>query len=134
MKKAVFFTSFITALASACSAEEANKKQITGQWLAGAKNHQIECPDLLEFHDDKRYTIINDCYGTDIRDPVTERGRWEEQENNEILFKNRDFESNYFFGGQIDDPLSIKVMTVSGDKLILQIEGASIEHYRKVSQ
>ncbi|MEH6638605.1 MAG: hypothetical protein V7717_04980 [Porticoccaceae bacterium] len=47
----------------------------------------IECPDALELRD-QSYTIFNDCYGFDPRNPVIETGQIEKEEEY-IYFSSR---------------------------------------------
>lgn len=81
---------------------------------------------------DGSYSVLNDCYGVDLRNPTTEVGKWAFGEgNDELSFERRQFEGNYFLGGDPSDPLVAKALRVSEDEIVLQFNSSDPEIYHK---
>lgn len=84
----------------ACSQNSSFK--IIGSWVYNGVSDNtkqvIECPDVLVFNKDGNYSILNDCYGDDIENPLVEQGQWVlDSKQNVIKLKNRKFSTNYTF-------------------------------------
>lgn len=122
-------------MASACYGEKTQRSILVGEWLlkgAVGQPSPVECPDLLMLRKDGSYSVLNDCYGVDLRNPTTEVGKWAFGEgNDELSFERRQFEGNYFLGGDPSDPLVAKALRVSEDEIVLQFNSSDPEIYHK---
>lgn len=138
MKKHTLLILLISFLGSACYGEKSQSSIVVGEWLLKGAVGQLppaECPDLLVLRKDGSYSVLNDCYGVDMRNPVTEVGEWIfGNGNNELSFESRKFEGNYFFGSESSDPLIAKVIRVSEDEMILQFNSSGPEIYHKATR
>jgi hypothetical protein len=102
---------------SACSQNSTNK--VIGSWLyKGVSNNKkqvIECPDVLVFNKDGNYSILNECYGDDIENPLVEQGQWIfDSKEKTIKLKSRKFSTNYTFHDS--SPILILYINESTDK------------------
>jgi len=122
---------------SACSQNASNK--IIGNWLyKGTENNMgqgMECPDLLVFNTDGNYSILNDCYGDDIKSPIVEQGKWVyDSKEKKITLKDRIYSTNYTFHHNTPVlTLYVKEGTAKLLKLCFNQGNCIAENYEKIS-
>jgi hypothetical protein len=105
--------------------------RLVGKWIFreryGDQNGFEECPDTLVFYLDVRYEVLNECYGIEIKNPVTEHGKWKfDDRNNEILFSQREFSANHFFYDSLPT-LKIVIKKLTKDSLMFCVSTESCE-------
>ncbi len=134
MKRYIFLiciTSFIAAFARASDVDQGN---IAGKWVyTGLQEEQeiVECPDLIHLRKDGAYVVLNDCYGFNPIEPITEEGKWSyDEDNRKLTLKERRFKSNYHFITQ-DNLLVVPVENISSDELILKTSKSGKTFYEK---
>lgn len=120
---------------SACAQDGEERGKLVGRWVnAGVDDDAIECPDLLAFDSDGSYSILNDCYGIDPRNPVTESGKWVfNPSESQLQLNDRVFVANYSLRDPTEE-LRVRVEKLSGDALILTFgeKEAQSESYKKI--
>lgn len=75
-------------------------KVFLGDWIYREKNEGIivECNDVLRFGKNNIYYVLNDCYGSNIKLPVVEKGFWSYDYSRKTLsLTERKFYCNYRF-------------------------------------
>ncbi len=96
---------------------------IEGGWLFKGGlgfDGRVECPNMLIFQP-MTYQIVNDCYGTDIANPIVEKGHWEvTQPNNQIRLNRTVIYSDVFFDEKQKD-LTLKFDLPDKDTLHLTL-------------
>jgi hypothetical protein len=101
MMKTTFAICFVLTFSifEATAQSVINKKNILGKWEYSKKNDKnlfVECPDILNFKSDGKYTVLNECYGNDGMNPVVETGSWKLSSSKKQLSFTRKFLINYF--------------------------------------
>ncbi|MBQ4836585.1 hypothetical protein [Pseudoalteromonas luteoviolacea] len=97
-------------------------------WLQVESN--VECPDLLKLQGE-RYSIYNDCYGTDPRHPIIETGNIILNENH-ITFHTRSINQDSFLQRGTNS-IKLIVLLKTDAKLHLRY-GKSIFKFKKVDK
>lgn len=119
----------------ACAQEGDTGGNLVGQWMNTDTNGgAIECPDLLIFDSNGNYSIVNDCYGIEPRNPVTESGKWIFISSESLLRLNdRVFVTNHSLMEPTKE-LRIRVEKLSPSTLTLTFgeKATQPERYRKV--
>jgi hypothetical protein len=110
-----------------------NKKNILGKWEYSKKNDKnlfVECPDVLIFKSDGKYTVLNECYGNDGMNPIVETGYWKLNSNKKQLSLNRKFLINYYFLGSKKERVMIKILKFTNKSLTIKF-GKRLELYER---
>ncbi|MBN7816883.1 hypothetical protein [Algoriphagus pacificus] len=114
------------------------KKDLIGHWLyigtEEIKKEEIECPDLLVLNKNGNYSILNDCYGSEIENPIVEQGQWTfDSKENIILLTNRKFFGDYMFHDSIPIlQLYVKVSTGKLLKICFDRKECVLEKYENI--
>lgn len=99
-------------------------------WLqVGEDGYMIECPDAIEL-EESRYTIFNECYGVDPRNPVVEIGSYKLIENQVSFFE--EYSSHESFVSIGSGIRKFKVQ--KNGKSLLLIRGEEVVHFKKLSE
>ena len=96
-------------------------KDLIGEWRLAevAGESYVECPDYIEFQENKIYQVFNECYGVNNENPLVEGGYWNLSEDESILnLQNRKFTINWSFNGSFN-PLTTYHFNLSSDSLKL---------------
>jgi len=136
MRKNLLCVFLVYCFCSACYGGEIEQRRLLGEWVFQGivdKSSKVECPDLLTLKDDGSYLVLNDCYGVDIKNPVTEKGDWVLKGERNLILMSREFESNYYFFDDTSDPLKIKVVQILEEEMILQFKSHDPEIYKKIN-
>jgi hypothetical protein len=99
MKKILFYINFIVlTLFSSIGCEEKGN-ELVGQW--GLIEPGNGCPYVLSFDSEGGYTVLNDCYGLDPRNPIVETGQFIFSNGmlGSVEFVNRKLNGGYDFLG-----------------------------------
>ena len=126
-----FFISFSVYVVTAQS--PINKNFLIGKWEYSKKNDKnlfVECPDVLTFKSDGKYTVLNECYGNDGMNPIVETGYWKLNSNKKQLSLNRKFLINYYFLGSKKERVVIKIVKFTSKSLTIRF-GKKVELYEK---
>lgn len=94
----ILFLILTSILQIACTQD--NYNDFVGSWVLKESNGELiyECPDEIVLNKDKTYEILNECYGTDMRKPIIEKGTWHFNIEKEcVIFSNRVMFSSYVF-------------------------------------
>ncbi len=122
-----FFVSIINAQSSI------NKRILIGKWEYSKKNDKnlfVECPDVLNFKSDGKYTVLNECYGNDGMNPIVETGFWRLNSDKKQVILSRKFLINYYFLGSQKEKITMKIIKFTGKSLIIKF-GGKVELYEK---
>jgi hypothetical protein len=109
------------------------KEMIIGKWLHKGVR-EMECPDLIAFHKDGTYQVLNDCYGADKDVPILEKGTWRMDSTASVItLINRKFYSNYYFQNS-KKTLLIYFKNVTDQKMSISFrdQAPGFETYEKV--
>ena len=121
---------------SACTQGGEKSGKLVGRWMnTSVDGDAIECPDLLVFDSDGRYSILNDCYGKDPRNPVTESGKWIFSSSaSQLRLSDRVFVTNYSLWERTEE-LQVRVEKLSSNTLTLTFgEEVQAENYKKLEK
>lgn len=113
-------------------------ENLIGHWLyvgtEETKKGEIECPDLLLLNKNGNYSILNDCYGGEVENPIVEQGKWKfDPKENKILLTNRKFFGNYIFHDSVPIlQLYVKMSTGKLLNICFDREECIIENYENI--
>lgn len=127
--------SVIICLALPAAAE--GHPEINGRWIRVNSDWitSVECPDVIEFHQDSTYTVFNDCYGVSSQNPIVESGDWNYVPSaNSLSLSNRSARPGYIFVSGHPD-LTVTLQWVDHDQVLFRfVAGAdSVERYVRSS-
>lgn len=127
----------VSVSVSACAQDGGKSGKLVGRWMSvGMDGDVMECPNLLTFSSDGRYSVRNDCYGMNPRNPVTESGKWVfNSGDSQIQFRDRAFVTNYFLWEPVEE-LRVRVEELFRNTLTLAFgkKAAQFESYKKVEK
>ena len=113
------------------------KDSVNGRWRyvgAVGESLAVECPDILVLEAADSYYVLNDCYGVDAANPITEHGAWKLDENpyGLVLYK-RSFKGNYHLINA-NSALEFKILKLDYKELILSVglDGELDERYERL--
>lgn len=124
---------FTFSICVATAQSPLNERKLLGKWEYSNKNDKklfVECPDVLNFKSDGKYTVMNESYGNDGMNPIVETGFWKLNSNKKQLSLCRKFLINYYFLGSKKERVVIKIVKFTSKSLTIRF-GGKVELYDK---